>query len=83
VEARARRDPDELLTPNDLLKVLKVSRATLKRLLAEGTEGVDYPAVSLYIRSLPRWRWAEVRDWIRAAKFRPKPSPKSKGGKTQ
>lgn len=57
----ARRDPDELLTRTDLRRLLKVGRDVL-RLMEEAGE---LPEPSLWLRSQPRWLWADVRRWLR------------------
>ena len=71
---RARRDPDELLTPTDLRQYLGMSASTFRRHRDAG----ELLEPTIMIGDSPRWRWADVREWVRRGGHRPPPPPPKK-----
>lgn len=55
---------DSLLTIQDLAKHLQVDTRTIQRLLVKGE--CPRPFV---IGNLKRWRWATVKEWIKAVEL--------------
>lgn len=61
-------DDDYLLTRTDFAKVLRIHRNTFGELYEKG-QILD---PTLYVGDQPRWRWGDVREWIRRGGHRPR-----------
>lgn len=55
------RDDDALLSRKELAAALGVSSRTVDRWIADGTG----PPATMLPSGRRRWRWADVRQWIR------------------
>jgi predicted DNA-binding transcriptional regulator AlpA len=58
------RSDDHLLSIQEVAKVLEQSVRSVQRMITDGEFPDGFPAPKAI-----RWRWGDVKDWIRAQKF--------------